>query len=109
MTGGIVMAFIIKKQSKVNGTVHYLHYLVVGYREGNKVKQRTVFRLGEYPTFDTYLKAKNEEQQRVKNEISRLILSNKPSWLRNFWLNKLPRLEKEYQAALAVKQKYVVE
>ena len=91
------------------GEVKNFYYLVMGYREGGRVKQKTLFRLGEYPTFDAYLKAKEEEQRRIKGEVARLDQGSHPLFVRTFWLNKLPKLKKEYRRALEVKQKYVVE
>lgn len=113
------------------GEVRNFYYLVKGYREGGKVKQKTVFRLGEYPTFDAYLKAVETERQEVRNRVERLeyllkktketfklttatsqqvwILRKHPRSIRFIKEEKLPKLDRKYQEALAVKEKYVVE
>lgn len=103
------MAYVIKKQSSPKGKLRNHYYLVVGYREGGKVKQKTLFRLGEYPTFDVYLKAIEQKQQRVRNEIDRLAQNNHLPWMQRYWQSELSKLEAKYRNALSVKQKYVVE
>lgn len=103
------MAYIIKKNSMRGGEVKNFYYLVMGYREGGKVKQKTVFRLGEYPTFDAYLMAIKEKQGRVRSEIARLAQGNHLLWLHRHWSSELSKLAEKYQKALAVKQKYAVE
>lgn len=44
------MAFVINKQSKRNGQIRKIYYLVENYRKDNKVKRKTLLTLGECKT-----------------------------------------------------------
>ena len=49
------MAFIVNKKSVADGQEKLLYYLVENYREGNKVKRKTIFRLRSNATLDEFL------------------------------------------------------
>lgn len=54
------MAFIITKKSNYGGEERLLYYFVENYRQGNKVKRKTIFKLGQctniYDYYEVILK-----------------------------------------------------
>lgn len=63
------MAFIISKESNERGQTKRLYYLVENYREGNKVKRKTLLALKEHRTVAEFLKSVEQEYTRLVNRL----------------------------------------
>lgn len=63
------MAYILSKQSTLNGVKRNLYYVVESYRENGKVRRRTVLNLGEAQDTLQALININLERKRLTEEI----------------------------------------
>lgn len=65
------MSFVINKKSKRGGKIRNLYYLVESYRDGKKVKRRTLLKLGEEPdVFGVLDKLSRNEKILKKNLVT---------------------------------------
>lgn len=63
------MAFIISKKSKRNRQLRKLYYLVENYRQGKKVKRKTMLPLKEYNSVAELLKYEERQKAQVLEKI----------------------------------------
>lgn len=79
------MAFVIKKRSKRYGVTRPLYYLVESYRDGSKVKRRTLFALGECKTLREFIELTEKREtmalSMIRYDEKRLATVN--SWEKN--------------------------
>ena len=78
------MSFVINKKSKKRGKDITLHYLVENYREGKKIKRRTIRSLGESGSISDYLGNLELKHKQYEVEIAKYeakIKDKNFSWL----------------------------
>lgn len=63
------MAFVISKKSNERGEIKKLYYLVQNYRDGDKIKRRTLLSLKEYKTVAELLEATEQEYEYLVNRL----------------------------------------
>jgi len=63
------MAFIISKSSIKRGESRNLYYLVENYREGKKIRRRTIYKLYQYKNLDELF----TQTQKAESEYKKLL------------------------------------
>lgn len=63
------MAFIISKKSIRDGKERELYYLVQNYREGKRIKRRTLLKLEEQNNLTELLERFKAEKQKLLNDV----------------------------------------
>jgi hypothetical protein len=63
------MAYILAKQSTLNGIIRNLYYLVESYRENGKVKRKKILGLGESKDFSELIDRLGHKEREIKGEI----------------------------------------
>lgn len=66
------MAFVISKPSLKDGSLRELYYLVESYREGGKIKRRTIHKLKEHKSIDEAITTLEEKKQPLVEKMRRL-------------------------------------
>lgn len=67
------MAFIISKKSTKYGKVQKLYYLVKNYREGNKIKRKTLLRLNSHASLKELLDSVEQKEVKLINRLNKRI------------------------------------
>lgn len=63
------MAFIISKKSTWGGETRLLYYLVENYREGNKIKRKTLLKLNKQNNLSEILQSTKQEEAKLLLEL----------------------------------------
>lgn len=101
------MAYILAKKSTLNGVRRNLYYLVESYREGGKVKRKTIIQLGETNNIDSALEIINRKKEEILQEIQDCREKiKKPVWIGDsgYWpyIKRQERRIKEAEEKLGI-------